>query len=72
VPLSKRIKTKTHMAFLLAKPTPRNVNHDNDRFSMFNKERDIPHISRVCGPVDHGRLRALYASQNYNHYDQRF
>jgi hypothetical protein len=29
------------MAFLLAKPTPLNVNHDNDRFSMFNKQRDI-------------------------------
>jgi hypothetical protein len=33
------------MAFLLAKPTPRNVNHDNDRFSMFNKKRDIPGLS---------------------------
>ena len=30
------------MAFLLAKPTPHNVNHDHDRFSMFNKKRDIP------------------------------
>ena len=30
------------MAFLLAKLTPHNVNHDNDRFSMFNKKRDIP------------------------------
>jgi hypothetical protein len=29
------------MAFLFAKPTPHNVNHDNDRFSMFNKKRDI-------------------------------
>ena len=29
------------MAFLLAKPTPLNVNHDNGRFSMFNKKRDI-------------------------------
>jgi hypothetical protein len=29
------------MAFLLAKPTPHNVDHDNDRFSMFNKKRDI-------------------------------
>jgi len=29
------------MAFLLAKPTPLNVNHGNDRFSMFNKKRDI-------------------------------
>ena len=29
------------MAFLIAKPTPHNVNHDNDRFSMFNKKRDI-------------------------------
>jgi hypothetical protein len=32
------------MAFLLAKPTPLNVNHDNDRFSMFNKKRDIPQV----------------------------
>jgi hypothetical protein len=37
-----RTKIKSHMAFLLAKPTPHNVNHDNDRFSMFNKKRDIP------------------------------
>jgi hypothetical protein len=35
------MNAKTHMAFLLAKPTPDNVNHDNDRFSMFNKKRDI-------------------------------
>jgi hypothetical protein len=33
------------MAFLLAKPTPRNVNDNNDRFSMFNKERDIPEFA---------------------------
>jgi hypothetical protein len=26
---------------LLAKLTSRNLNHGNDRFSMFNKERDI-------------------------------
>jgi len=39
--LWKRTKIKTHMAFLLAKPTPLNVNHGNDRFSMFNKKRDI-------------------------------
>jgi hypothetical protein len=37
-----RTKIKSHLAFLLAKPTPHNVNHDNDRFSMFNKKRDIP------------------------------
>jgi len=41
-PLWKRTETKTHMAFLRAKPTPRNVNHDNERFSMFYKKRDIP------------------------------
>jgi hypothetical protein len=34
------------MAFLLAKPTPLNVNHDNDRFSMFNKKRDIPPVEQ--------------------------
>jgi len=39
--LWKRTKIKTQMAFLLAKPTPLNVNHDNGRFSMFNKKRDI-------------------------------
>jgi hypothetical protein len=27
---------------LLAKPTPRNVNLGSVRFSMFNKERDVP------------------------------
>jgi hypothetical protein len=32
------------VAFLIAKPTPHNVNHDNDRFSMFNKKRDITAI----------------------------
>jgi hypothetical protein len=39
------------MAFLLAKPTPHNVNHDNDRFSMFNKKRDIPrrHFAATFG-----------------------
>jgi hypothetical protein len=40
--LSKLTKTKTHMAFLLAKPTPRNMKLCSDRFSMFNKRRDIP------------------------------
>jgi len=29
------------MTLLLAKPTPHNVDNDNDRFSMFNKKRDI-------------------------------
>ena len=37
------------MAFLLAKLTPHNVNHDNDRFSMFNKKRDIPIASGFAG-----------------------
>jgi hypothetical protein len=41
VSLWKRSKTKTQMTLLLAKSTPHNVNHDNDRFSMFNKKRDI-------------------------------
>jgi len=39
------------MAFLLAKPTPHNVNHDNDRFSMFNKKRDIPKTA-ACSPTE--------------------
>jgi hypothetical protein len=34
---------------LLAKPTPHNVNHDNDRFSMFNKKRDITEIDTGDG-----------------------
>jgi hypothetical protein len=46
------------MAFLLARPTPRNVNHDNDRFSMFNKERDIPRsndeLIHRCGFLEPG------------------
>jgi hypothetical protein len=29
---------------LLAKQTPRNVNLGNVRFSIFNKERDIPAV----------------------------
>ena len=41
LPALRAALTKTHMAFLLAKPTPLNVNHHNDRFSMFNKKRDI-------------------------------
>jgi hypothetical protein len=39
-------QNKTHMAFLLAKPTPHNVNHDNDRFSMFKKNGTSP--DRKC------------------------
>jgi hypothetical protein len=46
------------MAFLLAKPTPHNVNHDNDRFSMFNKKRDI------TGLPDDRRL-IPYRPRNY-------
>jgi hypothetical protein len=43
VPLWKHIARKTQAtAFLLAKPTPHNVNLGNDRFAMFNKKRDIP------------------------------
>ena len=39
------------MAFLLAKPTPLNVNHGNDRFSMFNKKRDIAGTVTLVGTV---------------------
>ena len=46
------------MAFLLAKPTPHNVNHDNDRFSMFNKKRDIIVNPRVEQPTDNLREAA--------------
>ena len=51
MPLWKHIERKTQaIAFLLAKPTPRNVNQGNDRFAMFNKERDIPleNLIRDC------------------------
>ena len=42
VPLWKHTGTKTYpTTSLLAKPPPRNVNHGDDRFSIFNKERDI-------------------------------
>ena len=33
---------QNHTASLFAKPTPLNINLGSDRFSMFNKERDIP------------------------------
>jgi hypothetical protein len=39
--LWKLTKTKTHTAFLLAKPTPPNINLSSDRFAMFNKKWDI-------------------------------
>ena len=34
---------------MLAKPTPRNVNLGNDRFAMFNKERDTPEAQSSNG-----------------------
>jgi hypothetical protein len=33
---------QNHTASLIAKPTPLNIDLGSDRFSMFNKERDIP------------------------------
>jgi hypothetical protein len=44
--LDDEAKIKSHMAFLLAKPTPHNVNHDNGRFSMFNKSGTSPRWER--------------------------
>jgi hypothetical protein len=35
------------MAFLLAKPTPRNVNHDNDRLSISTKSGTSPRIAAL-------------------------
>ena len=32
---------QNHTTSLFAKPTPLNINFGSDRFSMFNKERDI-------------------------------
>ena len=37
-------------ASLFAKPTPLNINLGSDRFSMFNKERDIPRCSVAAHP----------------------
>ena len=49
---------KTHLTTsLLAKPPPRNVNHGNDRFSKFNKERDIS-VKMLVGKAVAGDLRA--------------
>ena len=39
--LWKRTRSTTHTASLFAKPSPLNINLSSDRFSMFNKERDI-------------------------------
>jgi hypothetical protein len=49
------------MAFLLAKPTPHNVNYDNDRFSMFNKKRDIPAAVTTIG---YARSRSSWSACN--------
>jgi hypothetical protein len=42
VPLWKLTKTKAHMASLLAKPSPLNINLGSDRYSMFNKKAGHP------------------------------
>ena len=39
--LAASLKTKTHTAFLLAKPTPPNINLSSGRLAMFNKKWDI-------------------------------
>jgi hypothetical protein len=39
---------------LITKPTPRNVNLDNDRFAMFNKERNITALQAVALPLGRG------------------
>ena len=41
---------QNHTASLFAKPTPLNINLGSDRFSMLNKERDIP--LRGAKPAD--------------------
>ena len=38
---------QNHTAYLFANPTPLNIDLGSDRFSMFNKERDIPHAQWV-------------------------
>ena len=40
------------MPFLLAKPTPRNMKFGSDRFSMFNKQRDIPRSTDAAVKVE--------------------
>jgi len=40
-------KTNTHTATLFAKPTPLNIKLSSDRFAMFNKKRDIPHVTNA-------------------------
>jgi hypothetical protein len=70
VPLWKPTGTKTHTASLLAKPTPLNINLGSDRFTIFNKKRDIPingehrrTIDRVdpCTDVRHGGVGSKIA-----------
>jgi hypothetical protein len=39
---------QNHAASLFTKLTPPNINLGSDRFSMFNKERDIPHSAWHC------------------------
>ena len=44
---------QNHTASLFAKPTPLNIDLSSDRFSMFNKERDIPsRHSVICHHAD--------------------
>ena len=59
------------MAFLLAKPTPLNVNHGNDRFSMFNKKRDIANCCpfRVIPAVVKVQSLKLHPRDNFNERD---
>jgi hypothetical protein len=57
VQLWKLTRTKTHKAFLFAKPSPLNINLSSDRFSMFNKERDI--FSRRSPPLQAAPTRLI-------------
>jgi GTP cyclohydrolase I len=49
---------QNHTASLFAKPTPLNIDLSSDRFSMFNKERDIP---RIVGISKLARIVDAYA-----------
>ena len=46
-PLWKLITIETHTPSLLTMPSQLNINLGSDRFSMFNKKRDIP-LTHLC------------------------
>ena len=45
---------QNHAASLFTKPTPLNINLGSDRFSMFNKQRDIANLQSILYLEDIG------------------